>query len=350
MHASERRRARHTHWSYTLTVLLFIVLCLWLPADQVAQVVGTPGQPLPGGLPGQPVPGGLPGQPAPGETSGLSPLGSLNFFIAPGLNQPCPPDSRPGSLLKVLGMPSGGLTGTVCNGTLGNFTPGPLTLLGATPNERGVAALTLQSPVVIGAYLRSYSPACGSSCITCWRFEQNPRQQGWIDCNGNSNADATLLTDSRVAEPSTPCGAFTVSNESRRSGPGAAVVRVLAQGVRLSNTSICPGVTDPRWKAPDMVACEVALVTGQATSIIQNPQRCPGQQKGLQCPGDNPYRVSLSGSNFSCKQWATQGNAQLVMPFHILGETIDSIFGAGDRAQVLRFTQHPSLLNAPAVR
>jgi hypothetical protein len=342
MHIFSRRRIPHTRRAHDLTVLLLVALCLWPHADPVAQVGGMPGQLPPSGLPGQP--------PPPGGISDPSMLGPLTFFIAPGSNHQCPPDSRPGSLLKVFGSPSGGLTGTVCSGTLGNFTPGPLTLFGGAPNERGVAGLTLQSPVVIGAYLRPQSPECGGACIACWRFEQDPRQQGWVDCNGNSNADATLLTNSRFVEPSALCGALAVSNESRRSGPGAAVVRVFVQRLRLSNTSICPGVTDLRWRAHDVAACEAALVTGEATSIIQNPQRCPGQQKGLQCPGDNPYRVSLSGSNLSCKQWATQGNAQLAVAFHHLGETIDSIFGAGDIAQVLRFTQHPSLIATPTMR
>src|SRR5215813_4387248 len=69
-----------------------------------------------------------------GEAQEQSALGFLTFAIAPGPSSKCPADVSAGSWLKIRGNPSGGLVGTICNGTQGDFTAGPLTLMGGVPN------------------------------------------------------------------------------------------------------------------------------------------------------------------------------------------------------------------------
>jgi len=274
-----------------------------------------------------------------GEAQEQSALGFLTFAIAPGPSSKCPADVSTGSWLKIRGNPSGGLVGTICNGTQGDFTAGPLILMGGVPNAQGMAPLTVHAPVVVGAHLTSQTPDCGDVCVTCWRFEQDPDQQGWVDCDGGSNADAWLVMDRHLSAPSSSCGQLVVSHGPNASGPGAAIIRVIARRLRLNSTAVCPDVHDTRWQAPDVALCPAAMVTGQATSTLQHPQRCAGNLLGTKCPNENPYQVVLRGANFDCARWQSHTSAQLVIAFQTLGAKIGSVFKVGDIVQVLRLAQ-----------
>src|SRR5262245_2350191 len=131
MHMTTTCRTRWTGWQHRPLVLLCGLLCLACGVVQVSEAQEQPA------------------------------LGLLTFTIAPGPSSKCPADASAGSWLKIRGNPSGGLVGTICNGTQGDFTSGPLTLMGGVPSTRGIATLTVPTPVVVGAHLTSQTPECG---------------------------------------------------------------------------------------------------------------------------------------------------------------------------------------------
>ncbi len=61
-------------------------------------------------------------------------LGSKSFTVATGSGDYCPAESASPSFLRTHGNPTGGIPGTVCNGTEGNFNAGPLALEGGVPD------------------------------------------------------------------------------------------------------------------------------------------------------------------------------------------------------------------------
>ncbi|HYD49857.1 MAG TPA: hypothetical protein VEB21_15980, partial [Terriglobales bacterium] len=266
------------------------------------------------------------------------PLGPLVFSIttgpggsdtAPG----CPGEPSSGSLLRTHGNPTGGVPGTVCNGTRGDFYTlgGPLVLNGGARNASGVAALTINAPIVVGASLPGSTPNC-SDCDVCWRIEQDTTD-GFIDCDGGSIANVSLIIDSNgsSAPPAPASGPYVLSGSN--SGAGAAVLRAFVKRLRV--TGSCPGVNDGAWQSPDNAA-SVLLVTGSATSRIDDRRQCSGSLFGTACPSSDPYTVTLTGTNFNCDTWNENTGARLVVPFQNLDESIGGSFGTGDIAQVLR--------------
>jgi hypothetical protein len=109
--------------------------------------------------------------------------------------------------------------------------------------------------------------------------------------------------------------------------------------LRLNDTSTCPAADSERWQKNDVVVGDTAMVTGRATSTIQDPRRCIPLLKI--CPDENPYRVALRGANFSCADWSSRQGAQFVIPLQSLDEKIVGTLVRGDVAQVLRLTQKP---------
>lgn len=288
--------------------------------------------------------------PTPGATPTASPtplftptptpaaLGSLTFSVATGSSAYCPADTAAGSFLKTQGNPTGGIPGTVCSGSKGAFTSGPLQLVGGVPDALGRADLILASPVVIGVDLDTQTPDCGGSCGACWRFEDDPSALGFVDCDGGSNADQTLIVNSNGSSappaPSLDPSWWTPSSGAGSSGPGAAVVRVRVKRMRVNGTTTCPGPSDAAWASRPVES--LALSTGSVTSRIDSPRRCTGSLFGTACSNANPFTVTLSGTNFSCASWTGNGGARLVIPFVNLDENLGSTFGTGDIAQVLR--------------
>ena len=268
------------------------------------------------------------------------PLGSMSFAILDGSDDYCPSDGSAGSFLKTKGNPSGGIPGTVCNGSNGNFSGGPLVLEAGPVGLTGRADLIVRDPVVLGAGLNSQTPGCGGSCAACWRIEDDTTALGFVDCDGGSNADATFLVDSNgSAAPPAPGfdpAWLSVGTGSGDSGAGAAVVRVAVQRLRVNGTSTCPGVADSAWQG---VAVEqFAMVTGTSTTRIEDRRRCGGSLFGTSCPSDSPYTVALGGSNLSCEDWGDASGAKLVMSAANLDEAIGGSWDTGDIAQVIRFS------------
>jgi hypothetical protein len=265
-------------------------------------------------------------------------LGSLTFSVATGSSAYCPADSASGSFLKTQGNPTGGVPGTVCSGSKGAFTSGPLQLVGGVPDALGRADLILASPVVIGVDLDTQTPNCGGSCGACWRFEDDPSALGFVDCDGGSNVDQTLIVNSNGSSappaPSLDPSWWTLGSGAGSSGPGAAVVRVRVKRMRVNGTTTCPGVSDASWASRPVES--LALTTGSVTTRIDSPRRCTGSLFGTACPNSNPFTVSLSGTNFSCAAWTGNAGARLVIPFVNLDENLGSTFDTGDIAQVLR--------------
>lgn len=270
-------------------------------------------------------------------------LGTLNFLIVQGpggsdTSPGCPGEPSNGSLLRTDGGPTGGVPGTICNGTKGHFTTfpanTPLQLVGGVPDGSGIASLTIASPIVVGSDLPTTTPNCGSSCEACWRIEQDSTA-GFVDCDGGSNADVNLTIDSNgsSAPPAPSSGPYVLG--SSNSGSGAAVIRAVVKRKRINGSSTCPSPGDSAWNSPDSTA-SVLIVTGTAVSRIDDPRVCSGNNFGTACPSKNPFQVSLVGSNLSCASWSSQTGKKLVTPFHNLDEAIGGSFSNGDIAQVLR--------------
>lgn len=286
---------------------------------------------------------GVPPTPTPQPTNSPTPtppapLGTLSFTVATGPGGYCPSDSSSGSFLKTHGNPTGGIPGTVCNGTQGNFSSGPLSIDAGIPDGDGKATLTLTSAVVLGANLDTQTPNCGGNCVACWRLEDDPAETSFVDCDGGSNADITLTVDSNGSSappaPSFDSAWVSVPAGAGDDGAGAAILHVKARRLRVNGSSTCPSAGDAAWNSrPEET---VAFVTGQATTTINDRLQCPGSLFGTGCPGANPYQVSLSGTNLDCGNWATGSGGRLVTTFANLDENIGGSFGTGDIAQVLR--------------
>jgi len=170
-------------------------------------------------------------------------------------------------------------------------------------------------------------------------MEDDTSSLGFVDCDGGSNADATLLVDSNGTS-APPAPAFdpawlTVGSGSGDDGPGAAVVRVAVRRLRVNGTASCPAAGDAAWEG--LATERFALVTGTSTTTIEDRRRCGGSLFGTQCPSDSVYEVSLSGSNLSCSGWGDASGARLVMSAVNLDEEIGGSWDTGDIAQVIRF-------------
>src|SRR5262249_54760547 len=155
---------------------------------------------------------------------------------AQGSNSLCPADSAPGSFLKTRGGPTGGIIGTVCNATRGNFTAGPIVLAGGIPDGNGIASLSVASPVVIDSQI----PSQAGSDHVCWRLEGNGA--GFVACSGGMNADASLVVNSNTTSAPPPPewdnAWLTVPANATNSGAGAAVIPI---ALKIQSTSAaCP--------------------------------------------------------------------------------------------------------------
>jgi len=270
----------------------------------------------------------------------VPPLGTLNLTVATGPSDYCPADTAAGSFLKIKGSPTGGIVGTVCNATRGNFSAGPIVLAGGSRDVNGIAALQVSSPVVIDSQI----PSQAGNDHVCWRIEGNG--QGFVDCDGGSNADATLTVSSNTTSapplPAWDNAWISAPASATNSGAGAALIPISLK--TQSTSGACPAAADSSWNS--VVAHTTYAVTGTATVTINTPRKCPGGNGTVgTCPSAAPYAVTLAGHNFTCANWTTNSGAQLVIPnaeldtdfgsVTILGST--TTFGVGDLAEVQRF-------------
>lgn len=268
------------------------------------------------------------------------PLGSWIFNVATGSSANCPADSTPGSFLKGRGLPTGGLLGTICSLSRGNFSAsGNFELVGGVPDANGVASIELAAPQVVGVQ----QPSLASDNWICVRVESNG--PGWVDCDGGMNADATSVVDSNgSAAPPLPNWDdlwFTAPSGAGDDGAGAGIAPVTVK--LIQGPASCPGPGDVAWDSEDSI--NVALVTGTATSTITDAESCPGGN-GLTgtCPS-SPFVVSLTGTNLNCAAWSTQTSKSFVVPLFLLGqdfgEAVGQTLGVGDIAVAARITTDP---------
>lgn len=255
--------------------------------------------------------------------AGVCELGTASFTVAPGTDVACPgsPETVAGSLALAQGMPNGS-----CNLTPGNFTPGPLELQAGAPDADGRAPLTLRQPVV----LRAGSP--GNAY--CLRLENDATASSFVDCDGGSSANVLLQLDSnRASAPPAPefDPTWLSVPDGSDDGTGAVVLHVLLK-LLYTESGSCPSPGASAWDT--MVLRESVLVTGTATTQINDRRRCQGFF-GVSCPADSPYRVSLDGTNLSCASWTSPSGGRLVAPLALLDSDFD-IAGTGDIAAILR--------------
>jgi hypothetical protein len=257
----------------------------------------------------------------------------LNFTVTAGQSALCPPSNEPTSWFKVVGPPTNGLIGAVCNGTRGNFSAGPVVLVGGSPDANGVASLSISTPVVIGAQ----DPSALDDNFNCWRIESNGT--GFVDCDGGSNVDGAVTVNSNTtAAPPPPDwddAWLTAPSGVTNSGAGAALIPIT---IKTQNAVACPAPDDASWAA--ITPHHTVAVTGTATTTITNARKCPGGS-GLvgNCPNP-PYVVSLAGANFNCSNWTTNSGAKIVIPNLDLdvdfGTALGATLGIGDIAETLR--------------
>ena len=268
------------------------------------------------------------------------PLGSWIFNVAPGSSANCPSDSDPGSFLKGDGVPTGGFLGAICSLSRGNFSAsGNFELIGGVPDVDGVAEIELAEAQVVGVQ----QPSLASDNWICVRVESNG--PGWVDCDGGMNADsASVVNSNGSSAPPLPDWDdlwFTAPAGVSDSGAGAAIAPVTLKLVQQADP--CPPPGDAAWASVGTI--NAALVTGMATSTINNAESCPGGN-GLTgtCPS-SPHGASLSGTNLSCATWTTQTNKAFVAPLFLLGqdfgEAVGVTFGVGDIAVAARINTDP---------
>jgi len=269
-----------------------------------------------------------------------TPLGSWFFDIRAGNAGNCPPDSSTGSFIKARGVPTGGIIGSICSITEGNFSSDDdFELVGGVPDANGIAEVEFARARVI----RVQEPDLAGTGWICVRAESNG--PGWVDCDGGSNANVSATVDSNGAAapppPSWDASWVTAPSGVSNSGPGAAIIPVLMKVLRQATP--CPGPSDAVWNTVNTT--DTVLGTGTVTSTITESQQCTGGG-GIfpSCPA-SPYVVTLSGTNLSCANWSTQTLKGMAAPLFILGEDFGTVagqtFGLGDIALVARLITLP---------
>ncbi len=252
---------------------------------------------------------------APGETcfgcqcfTG-SPLGPLDFSVAPGPSAATVTDDGESSWLSV--TPTFGIN----NGTQGNFNPGPLHLAAGFPDANGRTPLYLTATAYVGGSV----PSLAGSGRACVRIEQDPVHAGEIDCDGGSNYDVDLVVDSG-GTGANGTSTLTVGAGAGDSGAGAAVIRVrVTPALTTDGSTPC---TDADYTTTPPIA--TAFTTALATSTILNPRQ-----------GGAQTLVSLTGKPFDCVAWTENGPASIAAPNLNMDVTLP-VVGTLDIAQVLR--------------
>ena len=215
-------------------------------------------------------------------------LGELPFSVIPGPSVNAPVDDGQSTWLKVTSLVPG-----INNGSQGNFNSGPLLLAAGAVDGNGIAPLLVKQTAYIGAN----APAAGGGGKVCFRIEQDPSNLGFVDCDGGSNVDASLMVNSHGTSAN-DVPALTVGGGGD-SGAGAAVIRVLVTGALSSNPTLA--CEDANYTgAPFTVT---AFTTGTAAGTILNPRQ-----------GGASIGHTLAGQPFNCANWVENSGASIVMP------------------------------------
>jgi nitrous oxidase accessory protein NosD len=215
-------------------------------------------------------------------------LGELPFSVIPGPSANAPVDDGQSTWLKVTSLVPG-----INNGSQGNFNSGPLLLAAGPVDGNGIRPLLVKQTAYIGAN----APAAGGGGKVCFRIEQDPSNLGFVDCDGGSNVDASLLANSH-GTGANDVPALTVGGGGD-SGAGAAVMRVLVTGALSSNPTLA--CEDANYTGSPFTV--TAFTTGTAAGTILNPRQ-----------GGASIGHTLAGQPFNCANWVENSGASIVMP------------------------------------
>jgi hypothetical protein len=238
------------------------------------------------------------------------PLGSLSFTIVFGPDEPNPPDDDESSLLRVTtpGVP------TVTNGSQGDFSPGPISLLaGVRDLSTDIALLVVSGTAVTGATM----PSLGGDGKVCYRIRQDPNAIGFVDCDGGSNVDADLYVDSNGEGTGGSPVLTAPANPGSNSGAGAAMIPILFEVGQTTD------LVTPCTEAVFESAQNYVITTGTSTSTISNAR------------GGGTVTTIQTGQPFDCANWTEDSGASLTVPNVNLDIPIP-IFGTLDISQVVR--------------
>lgn len=270
-----------------------------------------------------------------------------SFGIVPGFNA-TDPASNPGddghsTWLRVWDYMLAGGGEPISSATNGLFYPCEVRLAKAkSVGPDGRAELRLVEPVVYGGanYPASSFEANvpGKVCVRIWSTTS-----GWIDCNGGSNADASLTVDSDGPNPPSGPPELTVPAGGDDSGTGAGILPVQLQFVTLNTTMMEDQSWDRVCNTVDYSSVPVyssAFVTGMATSTVLNGWGNSLDGSVLEPKGT--LQVSLSGMPFACSGWGSAGSTRpsLVLPFYSLDHPNPPVLPGGlveDLALALRW-------------
>jgi hypothetical protein len=215
-----------------------------------------------------------------------APLGTRVFTIAPV------------SATQRSALYSSALPISVAN----TITEGPLTLEGGTPDEDGIASLTVTEDAMFAVRILDGS-------VVCFKILAEG-SSGTIDCDGGTAYDVTLSADAGADTPQT-----LLTGQGSPAGPGNATITVMQQSAQLAaNTPL-----EECLSAEYDPATETVYTTTMGTAT-----------KGTAGP------LSLEGEAFNCAAFSTtDGDGMLVSP----SVATDSRAG-GDVANNLRLADH----------
>jgi hypothetical protein len=195
-----------------------------------------------------------------------SPLGERIFSIA-----------RPGSAFFTSVLPTFDVS-------LDPWLSGPLRLVAGTPDESGIAPLSLGEDVIIGCELVDGSTFCTKLFAA--------GSGGTIDCDGGS-------PHATVHEFNSP-GTILGTELGADAGPGAASFQLLHTPTQLGVGTTVDDCLDVNY-GPGFLT---AFTTATSTGVYFNPVQ-----------GGDPIVLSKSGENFDCDTWSIEdGVGTLVSP------------------------------------
>jgi len=247
-----------------------------------------------------------------------------NFAVQPGVSALSPVDDGVASWFRITNLV--GSIGLVAeNGTNGQLSPGPLAIAKSTSVDgEGRAALRLAAPAVIGAGFPFLSGLSGS---VCFLIEQDPEHEGWIDCDGGSDATTQIAVQSNGTAAEDPPQLTIGAGSGTAAGSGLLRIR-LRSATTDSNATPCSAADFENARV-----IETALTTGSASTTVA------GLRQHEEFPSsytDPSSTIALAGVPLSCAGWTEGQSTSLAAPLFALDSVNGRLSGLYDLAEVLR--------------
>ncbi|HYD47710.1 MAG TPA: hypothetical protein VEB21_05150, partial [Terriglobales bacterium] len=261
-------------------------------------------------------------------------LACAAFNLVPGPGALRPTDDGLSSWLRIFDFTGFDLFG---NATNGHFAPSPLLFGRGAADGSGIAPLSFLGTSYLGANLVDDAQQLGQQGTICIRLSQDPDTTGWIDCDGGTNAAASLTVDSQMSNPPPPDPVPVLdvpANGDAGAAAGSAVIHVLAQiAVAPVNDAACDQID---YSASPVI--KTAFSTASATSTVLNDVI---DGNGPQSAG--PNTVTLAGAAFDCATWgdAVGPQASIAAPLFALDFVAPVVSSIVDVAQVFRLRLDP---------